>query len=118
MLVAGLLICRLIDDIATYEIEKARGQVATGIESYMKDNGATKEEAMVKFVKNATDAWKDINEECLRPCLYNSRDVWMRILNLECIIHVAYKDNQDGYTQPEKVLKPHIIALFIDPVQI
>ncbi|KAH6788465.1 hypothetical protein C2S51_003471 [Perilla frutescens var. frutescens] len=118
MLVAGLLICRLIDDIATYEIEKARGQVATGIESYMKDNGATKEEAMAKFFEIATDAWKDINEECLRPSLYNSRDVLMRILNLERIIDVTYKGNQDGYTQPEKVLKPHIIALFVDPVQI
>ncbi|KAH6816676.1 hypothetical protein C2S51_021496 [Perilla frutescens var. frutescens] len=118
MLVAGLLICRLIDDIATYEVEKTRGQIATGIESYMKDNGATKEEAMAKFFEKATDAWKDINEECLMPCLYNSRDVLMRILNLERLIHVAYKDNQDGYTQPEKVLKPHIIALFVDPIQI
>lgn len=116
MLVAGLLICRVIDDIATYEVEKDRGQIATGIESYMRDNGATKEEAIAKFFEIATDAWKDINEECMRPSPY-SRDILMRILNLERIIDVTYKGNEDGYTQPEKVLKPHIIALFVDPIQ-
>nr|T1RRJ6.1 RecName: Full=Germacrene A synthase; Short=LvGEAS; AltName: Full=Beta-elemene synthase [Lavandula viridis]AGN72806.1 germacrene A [Lavandula viridis] len=117
MLVAGLLICRVIDDIATYEVEKDRGQIATGIESYMRDNGATKEEAITKFFEIANDAWKDINEECMRPSPH-SRDVLMRILNLERIIDVTYKGNEDGYTQPEKVLKPHIIALFVDPIQI
>lgn len=83
----------------------------------MRDNGATKEEAIAKFFEIATDAWKDINEECLRPSPH-SRDVLMRILNLERIIDVTYKGNEDGYTQPEKVLKPHIIALFVDPIQI
>ncbi|XP_042047795.1 (-)-5-epieremophilene synthase STPS3-like [Salvia splendens] len=116
MLVAGLLICRVIDDIATYEVEKERGQSATGIESYMRDNGATIEEAVAKFFEIATDAWKDINEECMRPSPY-SRDVLMRILNLERIIDVTYKGNEDGYTQPENVLKPHIIALFVDPIE-
>ncbi|KAG6428203.1 hypothetical protein SASPL_112454 [Salvia splendens] len=116
MLVAGLLICRVIDDIATYEVEKERGQSATGIESYMRDNGATIEEAVAKFFEIATEAWKDINEECMRPSPY-SRDVLMRILNLERIIDVTYKGNEDGYTQPEKVLKPHIVALFVDPVE-
>lgn len=83
----------------------------------MKENGVTKEEAMAKFLDIAMNAWKDINEECMRPSPY-SRDVLMRILNLERIIDVTYKGNEDGYTRPEKVLKPHIIALFIDPVQI
>ncbi|CAI9754879.1 unnamed protein product [Fraxinus pennsylvanica] len=30
ILMASLIICRLIDDIATYEVEKERGQIATG----------------------------------------------------------------------------------------
>ncbi|KAL3838505.1 hypothetical protein ACJIZ3_023096 [Penstemon smallii] len=116
MLVAGLKVCRLIDDIATYEVEKERGQIATGIECYMKEYGATKEETVNKFMEMVNDAWKDINEECLRPSTPDSRDVLMRILNLERIIDVTYKNNQDGYTQPEKVLKPHIIALFVNPI--
>nr|QNC49793.1 terpene synthase 12a [Leucophyllum frutescens] len=117
VLVAGLTICRVIDDIATYEVEKERGQIATGIECYMRDNGVTKEVAMAKFFEIATNAWKDINEECLRPFVH-SRDVLMRILNLERVIDVTYKNNEDGYTQPEKVLKPHIIALFVEPIKI
>lgn len=83
----------------------------------MRDKGATKEEAIAKFLEIARDAWKDINEEWLRPSPH-SRGVLMRILNLERIIDVTYKGNEDGYTQPEKVLKPHIIALFVDPIQI
>ncbi|KAK6122927.1 hypothetical protein DH2020_043327 [Rehmannia glutinosa] len=118
MLVASLKVCRLIDDIATYEIEKERGQIATGIESYMKENGVSKEEAIDKFFEIATNAWKDMNEECLKPSSY-PRDVLMRILNLERIIDVIYKQgNEDGYTHPEKVLKPHILALFVDPIKI
>ncbi|KAK4480211.1 hypothetical protein RD792_013273, partial [Penstemon davidsonii] len=34
MLLAGLKICRLIDDIATYEVEKERGQITTGHTSF------------------------------------------------------------------------------------
>ncbi|CAA3028841.1 vetispiradiene synthase 2-like [Olea europaea subsp. europaea] len=117
MLVASLIICRLVDDIATYEVEKERGQIATGIESYMKENCVTKEEAVDKFFEMATNAWKDINEECLRPSS-SSREILMRILNLERIIDVTYKGNEDGYTQPQKVLKPHIISLFIEPIKV
>ncbi|CAA0821086.1 Alpha-humulene/(-)-(E)-beta-caryophyllene synthase [Striga hermonthica] len=116
MLVASLKVCRLIDDIATYEVEKERGQISTGIESYMKENGVCKEVAVDKFFEIAIDAWKDMNEECLKPSSH-PRNVLMHILNLERIIDVTYKGNEDGYTQPEKVLKPHILALFVDPIK-
>ncbi|KAH6812179.1 hypothetical protein C2S51_025941 [Perilla frutescens var. frutescens] len=112
MLVAALTICRYIDDIATYEVEKERGQVATGIECYMRENGVTKEEAMAKFMEIATNNWKDSNEEYLTP----SRHILTHILNMERLVDVTYKNNQDGYTHPEKVLKPHIIALLLDPI--
>ncbi|CAA2980660.1 vetispiradiene synthase 2-like [Olea europaea subsp. europaea] len=100
ILMASLIICRLVDDIATYE-----------------ENGVTKEAAVEKFLEMATNAWKDINEECLQPTS-SSREISMRILNLERIIDVIYKGNEDGYTHPKKVLKPHIIALFIDPLEV
>ncbi|CAA2960417.1 vetispiradiene synthase 2-like [Olea europaea subsp. europaea] len=98
-------------------VEKERGQIATGIESYMKENVITKEEAIVKFFEMATNAWKDIDEECLRPTS-SSREILMKILNLEHIIDVTYKCNEDGYTQPQKVLKLHIISLVIDPIEV
>ncbi|KAH6821460.1 hypothetical protein C2S53_006291 [Perilla frutescens var. hirtella] len=140
ILVAGLKICRLIDDVATYEIEKSRGQIATGLECYMNDNNVKTEEAKAKFFELAIDAWKDINEACLwsssSPSLQEnvgmatdisvdnngksiaSDDILMRILNFARVIDVSYKGNEDGYSKPEKVLKPHITALFVDPIQI
>ncbi|KAK4367087.1 hypothetical protein RND71_014967 [Anisodus tanguticus] len=117
ILEANVTLCRVIDDIATYEVEKSRGQIATGIECYMRDYGVSTEEAMEKFQEMAETAWKDVNEGILRPTLV-SAEILTRILNLARIIDVTYKHNQDGYTHPEKVLKPHIIALLVDSIEL
>ncbi|PHT65193.1 5-epiaristolochene synthase [Capsicum annuum] len=100
-----------------FEVEKSRGQIATGIECYMRDYGVSTEEAMVKFHEMAETAWKDVNEGTLKPAPV-TMDILTRILNLACIIDVTYKHNQDDYTHPEKVLKPHIIALLVDSIEI
>ncbi|PHT99594.1 5-epi-aristolochene synthase 3 [Capsicum chinense] len=42
-------ICRVIDDIATYEVEKDRGQLSTVIECYMRDYSVSTKDAMAKF---------------------------------------------------------------------
>ncbi|XP_055816519.1 vetispiradiene synthase 1-like [Solanum dulcamara] len=117
ILEANVTLCRVIDDIATYEVEKGRGQIATGIECYMRDHGVSTEEAMEKFQEMAEIAWKDVNEGILRPTPVSTQ-ILTRILNLARIIDVTYKHNQDGYTHPEKVLKPHIIALLVDSIEI
>ncbi|KAL6311283.1 hypothetical protein AAG906_013254 [Vitis piasezkii] len=44
-----------------------RGHVASGIECYMKQYGASEEEVYDEFQKQVVDAWRDINEEFLRP---------------------------------------------------
>ncbi|XP_011069502.2 vetispiradiene synthase 2-like, partial [Sesamum indicum] len=105
--VANVTICRIVDDVATYEIEKKRGQSATGIECYMKDYGVSEEEAMEEFKNIAENAWKDMNEECVKEKSV-SMEVLKRVVNLSRLIDVVYKHNQDGYTHPEKVLKPLI----------
>ncbi|KAG5574790.1 hypothetical protein H5410_054924 [Solanum commersonii] len=117
ILKANATLCRVIDDIATYEIEKSRGQIATGIECYRRDYGVSTEEAMVKFREMAEIAWKDLNEGILRPN-HVSMEFLTRILNLVRLIEVTYKHNEDGYTHPEKVLKPHIVALLVDSIEI
>ncbi|XP_047973006.1 germacrene A synthase-like [Salvia hispanica] len=116
--VATLIKGRLLDDIGSYEFETKRGQLAIGIESYMKENDVTKEEAMAKFMELCTNAWRDTNEEMLRPSCYKSRDLLMLILNYDRVTYVTYKDKEDGYTQPEKVLKPHILALLVDAFEV
>ncbi|XP_049404964.1 viridiflorene synthase [Solanum stenotomum] len=117
ILEANVTLCRVVDDIATYEVEKGRGQIATGIECYMRDYDVSTEVAMEKFQEMAEIAWKDVNEGILRPTPV-STEILTRILNLARIIDVTYKHNQDGYTHPEKVLKPHIIALLVDSIEI
>lgn len=83
----------------------------------MKDYGVTVEEAMNKIEEMATDAWKDVNENFNRPfpC---SKEVLMVILNITRVIDVIYKNNEDGYTHPEKVIKPLIVAMYIEPFKI
>ncbi|KAG5574792.1 hypothetical protein H5410_054926 [Solanum commersonii] len=117
ILKANATLCRVIDDIATYEVEKSRGQITTGIECYKRDYGVSIEEAMVKFREMAEIAWKDLNEGILRPN-HVSMEFLTRILNLVRLIDVIYKHNEDGYTHPEKVLKPHIVALLVDSIEI
>ncbi|WMV53479.1 hypothetical protein MTR67_046864 [Solanum verrucosum] len=116
ILEANATFCRVTDDIATYEIEKDRGQIATGIECYMRDYGVSTEEAMNKFQEMGETAWKDANEGMLWPVRPVSTEILTRILNLVRIIDVTYKHNQDGYTHPEKVIKPHIIALLVNSI--
>ncbi|PIN06856.1 Viridiflorene synthase [Handroanthus impetiginosus] len=112
ILEANVTICRVIDDVATYEVEKSRGQVATGIECYMKENGVSTQVAIEYFNEIADNAWKDMNEGLKDTSV--SMDILMRVFNLARLIDVVYKHNEDGYTHPEKVLKPHITALFVD----
>ncbi|MCD9646206.1 Vetispiradiene synthase 1 [Datura stramonium] len=109
------VIYRVVDDIATDEVEKSRGQIVTGIECYKRDYGVTTEEAMTKFHEMAETSWKDVNEGILRPTPV-SMEFLTCILNLTRFVDVIYKHNQDGYTHPEKVIKPHIIALLVDPI--
>ncbi|KAL6514848.1 hypothetical protein OROGR_020427 [Orobanche gracilis] len=118
MLMAALQITRFVNDVATYETEKARGQVASGIECYMKEYGVTEEEAMSKFLEMSTNAWKDSNEEYLRPSCCKYRDVMEKLLNLNRIIKVTYANHEDGFTNPKKLYKHLITALFVEPIQV
>ncbi|PIN06030.1 Vetispiradiene synthase [Handroanthus impetiginosus] len=115
--VANVTICRIIDDIATYEIEKKRGQIATGIECYMNQYRVSEERAMKEFSTIAENAWKDMSEEIVKE---NGvpMEIIQRVVNLARLIDVVYKHNQDGYTHPEKVLKPHINGLLVDNFKI
>ncbi|CAN4114332.1 unnamed protein product [Withania somnifera] len=94
-------ICRVIDDIATYEVEKNRGQLSTGIECYMRDYSVSTKAAMDKFQEMGEAGWKDINEGMLRPTPI-PMEFLSRILNLARLVDVTYKHNEDGYTHPEK----------------
>lgn len=113
---AASMFTRLMDDIASHKFEQEREHVASAVECYMKQHGVSEQHAYDEFQKRMTNAWKDINEECLRPT-----DIPMplltRILNFTRVSNVIYKGG-DGYTHVGEVMKGRIAALLIDPVPI
>ena len=80
----------------------------------MKQHGVSREEAVDGFRKQIRNAWKDINEEFLRPTQV-PRPFLMRILNLARIMDVLYKD-EDSYTHAGGIMKNYNAALLVDPV--
>ncbi|KAK7257295.1 hypothetical protein RIF29_31165 [Crotalaria pallida] len=113
---ASSVVCRLMDDIVSNEFEQKRDHVASFLECYMKQYGVSREDAINECRKRITNAWKDINEECLRPTKVPKPFV-MRILNLTRFIDVIYKD-EDNFTHAGGVMKQYIEALFVDPMPI
>ncbi|PRQ31672.1 putative (-)-germacrene D synthase [Rosa chinensis] len=43
------VVCRLMDDIVSHKFEQKRGHVASAVECYMKQYGATEEETIIEF---------------------------------------------------------------------
>ncbi|KAJ8753359.1 hypothetical protein K2173_019758 [Erythroxylum novogranatense] len=94
---ASSIIGRLMDDIASHTFEQERPHVASAVECYLKQyGGASKEEAIEYFRHEIVNAWKDINEQCLKPTPV-PRFFLERILNLARVIDAIYKDD-DAYT--------------------
>ncbi|GLT67330.1 hypothetical protein SLA2020_396460 [Shorea laevis] len=116
ILTAASTVCRLLNDIMSHEFEQKRGHVASSIECYMRQNEATRQEAVDEFYKQVEDAWKDINEECLYPTSV-PMPLLMRVVNPTRVTDVRYKDT-DGYTFAEIVLKDFIRSLLVDPVPV
>ncbi|KAJ4945394.1 hypothetical protein NE237_022048 [Protea cynaroides] len=108
------LICRLMDDIVSHKSEQERGHVCSSVECYMKEYNVTEEEACDEFNKRIENAWKDLNQGCIKPTAV-PMPFLMRIVNLVRMMDVIYK-HEDGYTNALSVLKEYITLLFIDPL--
>nr|ADB90272.1 casbene synthase [Triadica sebifera] len=110
--VSGAFI-RLVNDLTFHKTEQERGHVASCIDCYVKQYGVSKEEAVKVLQKMATDCWKEINEEIMRPTQV-SVDLLMRVVNLVRFTDVSYKYG-DGYTDSQQ-LKQFVKGLFVDPI--
>lgn len=80
----------------------------------MNQNDCPKDEAFGEVEKRVSDAWKDINEECLQPTSA-AMPILLRIVNAARVIHILYKDH-DGYTDSKSKLKDVIKAVLIEPL--
>ncbi|CAJ2652664.1 (-)-germacrene D synthase-like [Trifolium pratense] len=113
---AAAAICRIKDDIMTSEFEQKRGHVSSFVECYMEQYEISRQAAIQEGQRRIVDAWKDMNEECLRPTKV-PMPFLTRILNICRVMEVIYKD-KDNFTNTEGELKTFIKALLVDPVPI
>ncbi|CAL9017341.1 unnamed protein product, partial [Prunus brigantina] len=113
---AASVIGRLVDDMKSHKFEQKRGHVASAVECYMEQYDATEEEAIIELSNQVSNAWKDINEICLRPTVF-PMPLLLRILNLARAIEVIYK-HDDGFTHAGIFLKDSVVSLFVEPVSL
>ncbi|KAK9005287.1 hypothetical protein V6N11_042730 [Hibiscus sabdariffa] len=109
------VIGRLMDDIVSHKFEQLREHCPSSVECYMKQHSLSEKATLEDFEKMLEDAWKDVNEECMRPTTV-PRDMLLRHLNFARPTYLCYKHG-DGYTNPE-YMKDDIRALFVDPMLI
>ncbi|KAL3812624.1 hypothetical protein ACJIZ3_013892 [Penstemon smallii] len=118
LIVGASNITRYLNDLTSYEREKRKGIMLTGIECYMKHYGVSKQEAMKKFVELADEGWKDLNTEWINSNNNNNnsipKDYFEGILNYARSGEVFYRKS-DFYSDPEG-LAQQIIDLFVDPI--
>ncbi|KAK9266319.1 hypothetical protein L1049_001659 [Liquidambar formosana] len=93
---ASTTICRLLDDLVSHKFEQQRGHVASAVECYMKQHDVSELEVCEEFRRQVTNAWKDINQECLKP-IAMPMPILMRVVNFARVMDVVYKE-EDGYT--------------------
>lgn len=91
-----------------------RGCVFTGINSYIKQHGVTKNEALKKLREMTVEASKIMNEEFLM-----TKNVPRRVLKtaIDCARMgcVAYNLGE-GVTHPKGKITKDIISMYIDPI--
>ncbi|GLT69694.1 hypothetical protein SLA2020_418250 [Shorea laevis] len=108
MVKACAIICRLMDDIVSHEFEQSRVHVASAIECYMKQYGVSKEETVKVFREEIDNAWKDVNEEFMKPTAL-PMPILTRVLNFARVMDVIYKDD-DGLCKLSHYKGPNSFA--------
>ncbi|XP_022877487.1 beta-caryophyllene synthase-like isoform X2 [Olea europaea var. sylvestris] len=108
------IIGRLMNDLVGFGFE----QEISAVGCYMNQNsGASKEEAFAEIQTQVTNAWKVLNQECLRPTAVPMAFLKQVIVNLARVSHIMYKD-LDAYTHSAEKLKDIITLLLVQPVAI
>uniref|UniRef100_A0A2C9U1W3 Terpene synthase metal-binding domain-containing protein n=2 Tax=Manihot esculenta TaxID=3983 RepID=A0A2C9U1W3_MANES len=78
--------------------------------TYMKEHGVSEKEAIGEIQKMCENAWKDMNEACMKPTAV-PRALLKYYVNLARVIDFVYK-YMDSYTYASS-LKEDISSLFL-----
>ncbi|XP_074364107.1 sesquiterpene synthase Cop-like [Apium graveolens] len=112
---ATSLYCRLTDDMAEDKVGKAE-DTAYVVGCYMRQHGVSREHTFAEFEKQKTQAWKDMNSECLRPTAVPI-PLLMVALSSSRLVYVCYEyQNIDGYTTSDTKTKELLRTLLVDPI--
>eukprot|EP01018_Ginkgo_biloba_P010787 Gb_15698 [translate_table: standard] len=109
------LITRLIGDTKSFKAEKARGELASSIECYMKENPGSIEEAALDHIYGLINTClKEFNWEFLKP---DNVPLCVKKLLFHSgrIAIFAYK-NGDGLSISRDKIKDHITEILIEPM--
>eukprot|EP00262_Sarcandra_glabra_P005167 TRINITY_DN1649_c0_g1_i3.p1 TRINITY_DN1649_c0_g1~~TRINITY_DN1649_c0_g1_i3.p1 ORF type:complete len:347 (+),score=48.21 TRINITY_DN1649_c0_g1_i3:645-1685(+) len=108
------LMCRLKDDIQSNEFEQNRDHIPSCLQVYMNEHGVSQQEAQQNFQEMISDAWKGINQACLKPTEV-ATPLLSRLLNLAAMAEVIYQHG-DGFSDSRHETKDNITTLFVNPV--
>nr|AZI95569.1 germacrene A synthase [Cichorium endivia]AZI95581.1 germacrene A synthase [Cichorium intybus] len=114
ILEATKLIGRLYNDVTSFEFEGERAEQVESVHTYMKTFGLPENIVVDELKKIIENAWKDINEECLKPTEV-SMELLAPILNLARITDMVYRHN-DRFTFPEATTVEYVTLLVIDSI--
>ncbi|EOA32912.1 hypothetical protein CARUB_v10016237mg [Capsella rubella] len=106
---------RIANDIGSYETEMNRGEVANGLNCYMKQYGVTKDEASQELRKMYIDHRKVVMEEFMNTHDHVPRQVLLRCLNFARLFDVFYKEG-DGYSEPKGKIEHFLTSLYVHPI--
>ncbi|CAL4916673.1 unnamed protein product [Urochloa decumbens] len=113
MVHALCLILRLSDDLEeSYEEGEMPLDVASAIDSCMKEHKISMESARRKVKDQIEESWKDVNEEWLNPDHAQPKELLERIFNLTRTMEYMYKQ-EDALTTSHAV-KGTISSLFVE----
>ncbi|CAN6283241.1 unnamed protein product [Urochloa humidicola] len=113
MVHALCLILRLSDDLKeSYEEGEMPLDVASVIESCMKEHNISMESARIKIKDLIEESWKDVNEEWLNPENAQAKELLERIFNLARTTEYMYK--QEDALKTSHAVKGTINSLFVE----
>eukprot|EP01018_Ginkgo_biloba_P026063 Gb_09324 [translate_table: standard] len=117
---AGLTV-RLRGDAMTFRTEKVRGEVASSVSCYMKENpGCTEEDALNYIDAVIVDSFKGLNWEFLKPDNINTASMWnikKHAFNIAKGPQFFYTHG-DGYSVTATDINDHLRKALIEPVPI
>ncbi|KAG6467094.1 hypothetical protein ZIOFF_075090 [Zingiber officinale] len=113
---ASCMICRLMDDVTSHELEQQREHTASTVECYMKEFATDEKEAYKNLMEMVEDAWKDHNKECLDQTQV-PRLLIENIVNFSRVVEEFYK-YIDAYTVSNTTMKDNVNMLLVESVLI